>query len=96
MRASVSSDNTDCNLCTGNIEVNEPPEITTALQDIERASTPPRQLAREAVRRHRQPSQPSLTQAMIDTGGDNEERRQRFISAALKFRRRGWLSWLLR
>lgn len=76
--------------------MNEPPEITAALQGIERASTPPRQLAREAVRRHRQPVKPSLTQAMIDSGGDNEERRQRFVMASVKFKRRSWLSWLLR
>lgn len=75
--------------------MNEPPEITAALDAISRASTHPRQLAREAVRRHRQPSQPSLTQAMIDSGGDTEERRQRFVSSALKFRRRGILSRLL-
>lgn len=76
--------------------MSEPPEITAALAGIERASTSPRQLAREAVRRHRQPAKPFLTQAMIDSGGNNEERRQRFVMAAVKFKRRSWLSWLLR
>lgn len=73
--------------------MNEPPEITAALQGIERASTPPRQLAREAVARYRQGS-------AIDTHYDFHaapiELRQVVYDATVRFSRRRWWARLLR
>lgn len=68
--------------------MSEPKEITAALEGIARASQSPRELAKEAVGRYRQQSSQQLSQALIDGGYDEEERRRRFVSASVKFRRR--------
>lgn len=66
--------------------------VDEALERIERASTHPRLLAKEAVKKHRK--SPRLTQEMIDSGYDEEERRQMFIGKALRFRKRSLISKL--
>lgn len=75
-----------------------PNDIHNALRSIEnaeRGEEHPRTLARKAVAQHRSLSH-GLTQAQIDQGVDNEGRRQRFVSSAVKWSRRSWWARLLR
>lgn len=71
----------------------KPETVDAVLSRIEKASTHPRQLARELIRQHRIP--PRMTQAQIDGGYDDEERRRRLVGYALRYRRRGILTRLL-
>ncbi len=73
--------------------MNEPPEITAALNGIARASTHPRELAREAVARYRQGS---ATGACYDFNSAPMELRRVVYDAAVRFSRRRWWSRLLR
>lgn len=66
--------------------------VDEALERIERASTHPRTLAKEAVQRHR--NRQMLTQEMIDSGYDDEERRKMFVGHSLRFRKRSLFSRL--
>lgn len=77
-----------------------PNDVNRVISQLEQLSTPQpsaRQLAQRLIaeRKGRQVP-PALSQAMIDSGGDSEERRRRFVASAVRFKRRGWLSWLLR
>lgn len=76
--------------------MSEPAEITETLKQIERASSPTRQLARERVAQYRQRTTPHLTQEQIDSGYDAEERRQRLVAGAVRFKRRSWWSRIFR
>lgn len=73
-----------------------PNDVDTELRRIAQASSPTRQLARERVAVYRQRATPYLTQEQIDSGYDAEERRQRFVSGAVRFKRRSWWSRLFR
>lgn len=75
-----------------------PNDIHHALRSIEnaeRGEDHPRTLARKAVAQYRSASN-GLTQAQIDKGIDDEGRRQRFVSSAVKWSRRSWWTRLLR
>lgn len=75
-------------------------DITAALKAIEATELPeqhPRKLAARAVDRYRhQRSTQMLTQQQIDSGSDNEQRRQRFVSASVKWSRRSLWARILR
>lgn len=71
--------------------------ISAALKSIELSELPaehPRRIARKAVAQYRQTAR--LSQQMIDSGSDEEERRQRFIQSSVKWSKRSLLSRLLR
>lgn len=73
--------------------MNEPSEITKALRGIERASTHPRQLARERVARYRQSS---ALRPTYDFSDAPVELKQIVYDATVRFSRRRWWSRLLR
>lgn len=63
-----------------------PKTVDDTLRRIARVSEHPRTLAKELICQHRIP--PRLTQSQIDGGYDDEERRRRFVGAAVRFQRR--------
>lgn len=72
-----------------------PNDIDAVLAQVERQSKSPRELAREAVERHRARPR-GLTQAQIDSGADVEDRRQRFVASAVKWSKRSLFARLFR
>lgn len=75
-------------------------DVIAALDAIEASERPadhPRKLAQQAITQHRRRStQPTLTQARIDSGSETEERRRRFVSASVKWSRRSLWARLFR
>lgn len=73
-------------------------EINNALRSIEATERPadhPRVLAAKAIVSRRVRMTPQLTQRMIDSGSETEERRRRFISSSVKWSKRSLWSRLL-
>ena len=66
-------------------------DINRTLREIERTELPeehPRQIARRVIAQRRQITR--LSQQVIDSGGNEEDRRQRFVQSSVKWSKRAW------